>query len=92
MAYRILKPEGASLMHEVWTKASVSWLFWIILLISVFFIFASLLITVDSIERMDQFGLFIIDFWPILFPLTYLLWLQSKAVTSFWIKVAEVNG
>lgn len=79
-------------MHEVWIRAKRSWLFWVVLSISIFFTLSSLIITVDSIKRIDQFGLLIIDFWPILFPLVYLLWIQNKLITSLWMKVAEING
>lgn len=92
MAYKILKPVGWTLVHEVWIIARASWLFWLLLVMSAFFVVVFLLITVGSIQKINQFGLLIFGIWPIIFLLTYFLFIKIKAVTSLWMKIAKING
>lgn len=92
MSYKILKPEITNVPSVVWAKAKTSWVFWIILIVSAFFALSSMLISLDRMQRADQFGLLIISLWPILFPLTYLLWVQTRVLATFWKEVAEING
>lgn len=92
MAYKIIKPEVTSVSRAVWSKAKISWIFWVILITSLFLTLYSLFVALDTIRTTDQMSLLAAIFWPACFPLVYLLWLQHQVATSFWKQIAGING